>query len=122
MNNKKLGNDFEQELCEMFADRGFWAHFMSPNNSGAQPCDIIIAKSGTAFLVDAKTCKDKYFNISRLEDNQISAFEKWIDCGNTQPYVAVKHNEFIYLITYEILKKIKRINLEELKPWEKSKY
>ena len=24
--NKKLGNDFEQELCEIFADAGYWVH------------------------------------------------------------------------------------------------
>ena len=26
MINKKLGNDFEQELCQILADAGYWTH------------------------------------------------------------------------------------------------
>ena len=105
MNNKRLGTAFEREFCEMLAARGFWVHFMSPSASGAQPCDIIACKDNTPYLFDCKTCEDDTFRISRLEDNQKFAFERFLKKGNKMAFIAVKHKEKIYLIPYEFLSK-----------------
>ena len=100
MNNKKLGTEWEQKVCKYLAQNGYWVHFIVPNASGAQPFDIIATKDNEPFAIDCKTCVAKTFNISRLEENQISAFEKWIECGNFNAYVAVEHEKHLYWIRY----------------------
>jgi Holliday junction resolvase len=116
MNNKKIGSDFEKEMCRILSDLGYWVHFISPDARGAQPFDIIAAKHGRTVVIDCKTCVSKFFSKNRLEDNQIYAFEKWKQCGNEEPIIAVKHDGKIYLIRYQEIKKKPRINLEEREP------
>ena len=112
MNNKTLGTAFEREMCELLASKGFWVHFIVPDARGAQPFDIIAVKNGVPLAMDCKTCEANTFSISRLEDNQISAFNKWIACGNPDPFIAVKHNELIYLVSYMDLKDRKSVKLD----------
>lgn len=103
MNNKEIGTQFERELCDELAKRGFWTHFINPDNSGAQPFDIIAVKNGRAYAIDCKTCEANRFNIKRLEDNQVFAFGRWIECGNINPLIAVKHDDKIIWIDYVAL-------------------
>ena len=109
--NKKIGTAFEKEMCDILAQRGYWVHFMAPDNRGAQPFDIIAVKDGRALAIDCKTCVANSFNISRLEDNQVYAFEKWLACGNEMPMIAVKHKGRITMIAYADLKERKSIKL-----------
>ena len=89
MTNKKLGNDFEQEVCEILSKHGFWTHNMAMNKSG-QPADIIAVKNKTAYLIDAKVCSSRGFALSRMEENQDLAMELWKECGNGQGWFALK--------------------------------
>ena len=89
MSNKKLGNDFEQELCEKLSEYGFWTHNMAMNKSG-QPADIIAVKNKVAYLIDAKVCSSRGFALSRVEENQTLAMELWKECGNGQGWFALK--------------------------------
>jgi Holliday junction resolvase len=89
MTNKKLGNDFEQEVCEILAEHGFWAHPLSMNKSG-QPADIIAVRNKIAYLIDAKVCSSRGFTLSRMEENQDLAMERWKECGNGQGWFALK--------------------------------
>lgn len=100
MNNKQLGTAFEREMCEILANNGWWAHFIVPDERGAQPFDIIAAKNGRTIAADCKTCDAKTFGISRLEDNQVTSFELWKMRGNSEPLVFVKHDDVIYVIRY----------------------
>lgn len=121
MNNKRLGTAFEREFCELLAARGFWVHFMSPSASGAQPCDIIACKNGTPFLFDCKTCEKNVFHLSRLENNQILAFDRFLKTGNNFAFIAAKHDNKIYIIPYTFLKEkggIRLYDLFEEKEWE----
>ena len=111
-NNKRTGAEFEKEFCAVLSEKGFWVHFCTPAQNGSQPCDIIAVKNEEAFLIDCKTCKDKRFNISRLEDNQIYAFRRWAKCGNKNRYIAIKHEDKIYWVDYDILEKIEGKSLE----------
>lgn len=113
MNNKKTGSDFEREFCRILADKGYWVHFMSPDSRGAQPFDVIAVKNGMAIAVDCKTSVKPIFSISRLEDNQIMAFEKWISCGNSTPFVAVKYENNIFLVSYLRLKCCKKVDFRK---------
>ena len=111
MNNKKRGSEFEKRICEWLASRGYWVHFIVPDARGAQPFDIIAVKDGRALALDCKTCVADAFNINRLEDNQVMAFERWLRCGNKMPYIAVYHAHELYMIPYDQLKKYKSIRL-----------
>jgi Holliday junction resolvase len=113
INNKRLGTAFEQEICNILAHKGYWVHFIVPDIRGAQPFDIIAVKDGKAIAIDCKTCVAGSFNICRLEDNQIMAFEKWMACGNNEPIIMVKHNEKIYQIPYLEIKDKKSIKLSD---------
>ena len=120
MNNKKLGTDFEKEMCELLAQGGFWVHFIEPDRRGAQPFDIVAARCERAYAIDCKTCVAGTFNISRLEDNQIMAFTRWIACGNYMPFVAVKHKDVIYMIDFATLQENGSVKLNgEVLTYEK---
>ena len=117
MNNKRLGTAFEREMCERLAQAGYWVHFIVPDARGAQPFDIIAVKVGKAFAIDCKTCVADSFSISRLEENQKFAFNKWIACGNEEPIIAVKHKDHIFVIRYTELCDKKTIKLKEEYLW-----
>lgn len=113
MSNKKIGTDFEREVCKYLKGKGFWVHFLVPDARGAQPFDIIAVRDGVAYAIDCKTCAANSIGINRLEVNQIMAFERWIKCENYMPLIAVKHKEQVYWVRYDDLKKEKRIMLDE---------
>ena len=112
MNNKLRGNYFENEICSIFAQSGWWVHFLSPDRRGAQPFDILVAKDHTFFPIDCKTCKSHIFSISRLEDNQVMAFEKWIAVVGTMPYIYVEHDGKVYALPYSRLCAERKIDLD----------
>lgn len=113
VNVKKLGTEFEKEMVNILAKDGWWSHFICPNETGAQPFDIIACKNGHCIVGDCKTSVKPIFPISRLEDNQIMAFEKWLACGNSMPFVFVKYDNKIYVIEYSELSKIGKIDLRQ---------
>ena len=111
MNNKTLGTAFECRMCELLALKGYWVHFIVPDARGAQPFDIIAVKNGKAIAIDCKTCVADMFNINRLEDNQIMAFEKWLSVGNSEPIIAVEHKEEIYIIPYKSIRVLRSVKI-----------
>lgn len=115
MNNKKIGSEFERKVCEILKSLGCWVHFMTPDARGAQPFDIIAVRNGIAYAIECKTLasNQKFFPITRLEDNQIMAFEKWIECGNSMPFIFVSHNGVIRPIRYDELKEKKKVRVSE---------
>ena len=118
MNNKKLGNDFEQELCEIFADAGYWVHNFA-NRKNGQPADIIAVRSGGAYLIDAKVCTYEVFPFKRIEENQRLSMDMWIECGNIEPYFALKARNEVYMVGYSTIKELmrkgkKQLNLEDM--------
>ena len=92
LNNQLIGHQFELELVAILGRRGYWVHFITPNAAGQQPFDIIAAKNGEAYAIDCKTSVRGSIPFSRLEDNQVYAFELWIARGNNDPIVAVKYD------------------------------
>lgn len=97
--NRAVGNEFEQELCELLFDYGFWCHNLKQNNSG-QPADVIAVRNKIAYLIDCKDCSAKGFDLRRVEDNQITAMQLWDECGNGQGWFAIKiPTGDIYMLT-----------------------
>lgn len=115
MNNKKLGTSFEKEVCDKLQKLGFWVHFITPDNRGAQPFDIIAVRRNVAMAVECKTLStsQRYFPISRLEDNQIFAFKKWADCGNSSPMIAIKYGDEIKFVSYSLLEKEGKVDMKD---------
>ena len=108
MNNKKIGNDFEQELCEKLSEYGFWTHNMAMNKAG-QPADIIAVRHKIAYLIDAKVCSSRGFALSRMEENQELAMELWNECGNGQGWFALKiPTGEIYMLPHICIQAYKR--------------
>ena len=89
LSNKSLGNTFEKELQKIFHENGWWVHIFQQNSSG-QPCDLIAAKNGKTYLIDAKVISGKGFPLSRIEDNQEYAMTMFKDRGNTDGWFAMK--------------------------------
>lgn len=113
MNNKRLGTLFEREFCALLAARGYWVHFITPAANGTQPFDVIAVKDGKAYAYDCKTSTLRHFTMARLEQNQITSFEKWMTCGNGVPRVAVKYMGSVYIVNYKVLKEKGIVDLLE---------
>lgn len=121
INVKKLGNDFEQELCEILADAGYWAHNFA-NRKNGQPADIIAVKDTTAYLIDAKACSYEIFPFKRIEENQRNAMDLWIECGNITPFFALKARNEVYMIPYTTINELMRKGKKQLNFEDMNKY
>lgn len=101
-NNKKLGNGFETDLCELLFEKGFWAHNLAQNASG-QPADVLAVKNGRAYLIDCKVCSRGKFPFSRMEDNQNLSMKLWEECGNNEGWFALLLDEEIFMIPHSVI-------------------
>ena len=103
MNNRKTGNCFEDDLCNILFSYGFWSHNLKQNSSG-QPADVIAVKNKKAYLIDCKVCSNNNFPLSRIEENQDLAMELWKDCGNGIGWFALKTtDDNIYMISHYVM-------------------
>ena len=119
--NKKIGNDFETELCEILGKHGFWAHNMAQKAEG-QPADVIAVKNKLAYLIDCKVCTNNRFTTSRMEENQCLSMELWDMCGNGDGWFALKvEDEEIVMIPYPSLVELSyrqsSLNLTEIRQY-----
>lgn len=115
--NKKLGNDFETEFCEILAQHGFWVHNLAQNQAG-QPADVIAVRNGHAYLIDCKVCSSKSFPLSRVEENQELAMTMWKNCGNGEGWFALKLGEEVFMIPHLFIQitseKKSRMNIQDI--------
>lgn len=101
MNNKEIGDEFEENLTLILAHKGYWVSlFPKKNHSNSQPADMVAIKDDIGMLIEAKdlTNKNGKFPLSRLEENQIRAFKRFIKCGNSWYNLAVLWNDTVYII------------------------
>lgn len=124
MNNKVLGTTFENEVCDILAKHGCWVHFITPDARGAQPFDIIAVKNDIAYAIECKTLAltKASFSISRLEDNQKLAFQRWNRCGNHNTLIFVKQGDNIFIVPYSQLSANGRVKLKDYMNTEAYKY
>ena len=102
--NKKVGNDFESDLCDIFAEHGFWVHNFAQKIAG-QPADVIAVRNRCAYLIDCKVCSTtKGFDLTRMEDNQDLSMTLWKECGNGEGWFAVRLSELVYMIPHFVVK------------------
>jgi len=103
MTNKKIGNDFESDFCEILFEQGFWVHNFAQNQDG-QPADVIAARNGKTYLIDCKVCSVRGFALSRMEENQDLSMELWKSTGNGEGWFAVLIGEQIVMIPHFTVK------------------
>ena len=106
MTNKKIGNDFESDFCEILFDNGFWVHNLAQNQAG-QPADVIAARSGKTYLIDCKVCSVRGFALSRMEENQDLSMEMWKATGNGEGQFAILIGEKIVMIPHSTVKALR---------------
>ena len=103
MSNKKLGNDFESQFCEILSQEGYWCHLFAQNSAG-QPADVIAVRNGKAYLIDCKVCINDTFPFSRIESNQHTAMTLWRESGNDYGWFALQlSNKDIYMIDHDLM-------------------
>lgn len=89
MSNKSEGTKFEEELEQIFGHAEYWCHLFQQSKKG-QPCDLIAVKQNRALLIDAKDCKKDRFPLSRVEDNQFFAMQRWVMVTKFEAYFIFK--------------------------------
>lgn len=86
---------------------GFWATGIPKDKEGMQPADIIACNHLGTHLIDAKLCKRNKFDLSRVEDNQISSMRHidrkaggygWFACGFTDRIVMLSYKYVMHCI------------------------
>lgn len=108
MSNKKIGNDFEREFCEILSENGFWVHNFAQNQAG-QPADVIAVRDGGSYLIDCKVCITGRFQLNRIEENQQSAMQHWVDTGNEEAWFALEIENSIVMMRYSDLMLLKTV-------------
>ena len=109
------GTEFEEYLCRVFQDRGFWALNIPKNRTGAQPFDVIALKGDFGFAVDCKVCSSDRFPLSRVEDNQWSAFELVGRKTCLNSGIMCFRGSAIYYIPYIMLDRARRAGAASIK-------
>ena len=100
MSNKAAGTQFEKEFSQTLSEHGFWVHLFQDNRNG-QPCDVIAARSGRAYLIDCKDCQKDFFRLSRMEENQLNAMKLFELTGNGSGKFAIRFSPSeTYMVNY----------------------
>lgn len=100
MENRTIGVNFEEEMCEYLSKKGWWVLHI-PQTEAGQPADILGVKSNLAVLIDCKVCTNDKFPLSRIEGNQELAMKLWMSKRNDYCYFALKmSNGEVYMLSY----------------------
>lgn len=90
--NKALGNDTEKQFAQYMYAKGWWVHIFSYNTSG-QPCDIVMSRDNMVWFLDVKNVEGDRFDFTRVEPNQMTAFELLISRGTSNVGFAIKFKD-----------------------------
>lgn len=109
MSNKAIGTRFEQDFIAILSENRFWVHRFQENKNG-QPCDVVAARDGKAYLFDCKSCEGTFFRLDRMEENQICAMDLFDRTGNGKGMFAIRFREdsTVYLVPYDRLLELKK--------------
>lgn len=127
--SQENGKKFEQKLCEYLSKDGYYVIYNEKGVTGSQPCDIIVIKDNKATMIECKNLEGTgTFPLSRIESNQLHAYRKFKECGNTKFVLAIQWNNSVYIYDFGLIvlmkDKIKSIDLKGIEPnwrWEDEK-
>ena len=108
------GREFEKWMEHKLNEHGYWVHRMAESNTGSQPFDIIALRNYKVCAFDCKVISTKrpYFPFSRVEENQILAFEKLIKCykNNLSVGFMIYYEGDIYFLNYHLFKVLSNVD------------
>ena len=93
-------SELENHVVTVLSQNGWWALRIPRNPSGAQPFDVIAVKGSNVLAVDCKTCAEKKFPISRVEDNQWTSFDRMLNRTNAKVGIVAENDGLLYFISY----------------------
>lgn len=100
ISNKSAGTQFEKDFAVRLAAEGFWVHLFQDNKNG-QPCDMVAARNGITYLIDCKDCQGDFFELRRMEENQLNAMRMFEMTGNSRGKFAIRFaSGKIFLVDY----------------------
>ena len=99
MSNVKEGWKLEEKVAEILGEHGFWATVIPKGKDGSQPADIIAVNHRGKHLIDAKDCKYPRFVLSRMEDNQKSSMDFFLERSGGSGWFAIGYpDNKIYMV------------------------
>lgn len=113
------GAEFEKQLSHLFSKLNFYVIYNSKKVEGSQPFDLLVIKNNKAYAYECKTLENKngLFPISRVEHNQLLAYERFRKCNNTNMCLAILWNDNVYYINFDLLPYFdKHIDLKKVEP------
>ncbi len=113
------GKEFEEQFCWWLRQNGYYPEYHEKSICGSQNGDITAIKNNIAYKIECKNldAKNGLFPLSRIECNQILAYEDFKKCNNTNMILVIRWNDNIYYIDFKLLKSYdKNINLKEITP------
>ena len=120
------GKTFEIQLCWWLRKNGYYPEYHEKSASGSQNGDITAIKNNIAYKIECKNLENKsgLLTLDRIEANQDLAFKAFKECNNTNMFLAVKWNNSVYFIHFDLLKFFdKSIDLKkfdaDIKEWNK---
>ncbi len=119
--NKSAGTWFEREMAQVLHENGFWVHRFQDNVNG-QPCDLIAARDGRAFLIDCKDCVRGVFSFSRIEENQVSAMRAFERAGNEPGWFALRAGGTVHMIGIGQLDRMERAGEKRMDMSDMARY
>lgn len=103
------GYEFEQMLSRILWKLGYWALNIPRGHDGSQPFDIIALQGDTALAIDCKVCSgNPRFPLSRIEDNQWTAFKTVHDRTFAWVGIAVYYDGGVYFYQYSDLESARK--------------
>lgn len=99
ISNKKKGSNFEKDFAEFLASRGYWVHLVAGSDyTNSQFADIIACKNNRVHVIDCKVLENSTgtFPLSRFENNQRSAYERFLETGNYNYFLAILWQNDVY--------------------------
>jgi Holliday junction resolvase len=115
----KVGEKFEKELCKFFANRNYYVIYNNKGVSGAQCFDMLIIRDNVCFAIECKNLENKngIFNIDRVEENQLLAYKRFLECRNHNFVLAILWNDNVYIVNFDLLEYYKKsIDLKKIEP------
>lgn len=104
MNNKIIGNKFENDVAKKLCFLGCWVSpFPGNNHTNSQPADLITCIDDVPALIDCKTLNNKngLFPLNRIEENQRLCYKRWKECGNQDYYLVILWNNNVYFVSLD---------------------
>lgn len=115
MSRKSIGNSAEIYVAEHLSKKG-WFVVLVPQGVSGQPFDLIAIRNNRCLCGDVKhISRGDVFPISRVEPNQITAFELLRLTGTSEYGIFLKFegDNDVYFQYWEVMK-----NMKSISKWE----